>query len=340
MMKHSEILLAGKSIFFAILIALLFAGCGSKNYYKPQKVDGKVTQSKTVDSKIVDVSRDGATYDNGQVVVKDIGILDLNIPKGFTFVNSIDSGIIITSKSGDAKILSNKNEILFQKNFDKQLVSASLKDNLLAMVFIDNEIMLYDIKDDKIQYKQSLSQVLTIDARAANPIFLDNLLLFATLDGRVLIMSLDNKTVVRDVSISNKEFFNNVIFLDNFEDTLVAATASKIISVNKRQNNTLNLDIKDIVYQDKNIYVFTKNGEVILLDESLKKEKELKFTFGHFVGVALGEKLYVVEKRGYLIEIEKDLSSYRVLKLPNEVDGSLFFDKNKIYFDNYYIEIK
>ena len=274
------------------------------------------------------------------MIVKDIGILDLNIPKETVFVNSTDDGIIITSKSGDVKILSNKNEILFQKNFGKQLISASLRDNLLAMVFIDNEIMLYDIKDDKIQYKQLLSQVVTIDARAANPIFLDNLLVFATLDGRVLIMSLDNKTVLRDVSISNKEFFNNVIFLDNFEDTLVAATSSKIISVNKAQSNTLNIDAKDIIYQDKNIYVFTKNGEVILLDESLKKLQELKFTFGHFVGASLGEKLYAVEKRGYLIEIEKDLSSYRVLKLPSKVDGASFFYKNKIYFDNHYIELK
>lgn len=329
-----------KSIFFIILIALFFAGCGSKNYYKPQKIDGKLTYSKTVSSKIVDVSRDGATYDNGKVVVKDVGILDLNIPKGFVFVNSTDNGIIITSRSGDVKIFSNKNKILFEKNFGKQLISASIRDNLLAMVFIDNEIMLYDIKDDKVQYKQLLSQVITIDARAANPIFLDNLLVFATLDGRVLIMSLDNKTVVRDVSISNKEFFNNVIFLDNFEDTLVAATSSKIISVNKRQSNTLNIDAKDIIYQDKNIYVFTKNGEVILLDESLKKLQELKFTFGHFVGASLGEKLYAVEKRGYLIEIEKDLSSYRVLKLPSKVDGALFFYKNKLYFDNHYIELK
>ncbi len=340
MMKHSEILFAGKSIFFAILIALFLAGCGSKNYYKPQKVEGEVAYSKTVGSKIVDVSRDGATYDDGKVVVKDVGILDLTLPKGFRFVNGSSSSIIVTSKSGDAKILSNKNEILFEKSFNKQLVSATLKENYLAMVFVDNEIMLYDIKEDSVKYKQLLSQTLTIDARASNPIFIDNLLIFATLDGRLLIMDLASKRVVRDVAISDKEFFNNVIFLGSFEDTLVAATSSKIISVNKAQNNTLNIEIKDIVYQDKNIYVFTKNGEVILLDESLKKIKELKFIFGHFVGIALGKKLYAVEKRGYLIEIEKDLSGYRVLKLPSKVDGSLFFYKNKIYFDNKYIEIK
>ena len=53
-----------------------------------------------------------------------------------------------------------------------------------------------------------------------------------------------------------------------------------------------------------------------------------------------GDKLYAVEKKGYLIEIEKDLSSYRVVQMPDEIISSLFGHDNKIYFDNHIITIK
>ena len=329
-----------KNISLVIVLALFFAGCGSKNYYKPQKIDETIAYNKTLKAKLTDASRDGATLQNGQVISKNSGLLEIIIPKGFRFVNISDEGVVISSNSGEMKIIS-KDKTIFEKNFDKQLVAAALKNNLLAMVFIDNEIMLYDIKEGRLIYKESLAHALAVDARVANPIFLNDLVIFATLDGRLLIMDAVKNMVLRDVAISNKELFNNVIFLEVSDNTLIAATSSKIISVDPKTIHNIDINVKDIIYQDNKVYVFTKSGHVILLDEILKKQKEIKFPFAQFLAVSsFKDKLYAVLKRGYLIEIEKDLSSYKVLKMPDEIKGSLFASGNKIYYDNHYIDLK
>jgi hypothetical protein len=189
-------------------------------------------------------------------------------------------------------------------------------------------------------YKEPLSHAVALDARLANPLFLNDLVVFATLDGRLLIMDSTKKVVLRDVAISNKTLFNNVMFLDVNDNTLVAATASKIISINPKTINNLSIDVKDIIYKNHKVYVFTKSGKVVLLDDSLKKIKEIKFPYALFSAVFEGDRLYAVEKKGYLIEIEKDLSSYRVVKLPDEIESSLFGHDNSIYFDNHIITIK
>jgi hypothetical protein len=189
-------------------------------------------------------------------------------------------------------------------------------------------------------YKESLAKAVALDARLANPLFLNDLVVFATLDGRLLIMDSRKKIVLRDVAISNKALFNNVLFLDVLDNTLIAATASKVISIDPKQINNLNIDVKDVIYKNNKVYVFTKSGKVLLCSENLKKLKEIKFPYALFSSVFENGKLYVVEKQGYLIEIEPDLSSYRVLKMPNEIENSLFATGNKIYFDTHILDIK
>ncbi len=329
-----------KNIIFGLTFLLLVSGCSTKNTYKPQKIDSETGYSKTLSSKLVDVSRDGATYENGQIITRNSGLLDIEIPKGFRFVNSSNGNIIITKGTGEMKILDSEGKVVFEKNFETELAGGALKNSILAMIFVDNTIMLYDIKKDSMIYKESLTRVSALDARLANPIFLNDLIVIATLDGRLLIIDSVKKVVLRDVAISNKELFNNVIFLQYANNTIVAATSSKVISINPKTIETFNASVRDVIYEDKEVFVFTKDGRVVLLNDKLEMQKELKFQYAVFSAISYGNKLYAVEKNGYLIEIEKDLSSYKVLKLPDEVDYSLFASGNKIYFDDKYIEIK
>lgn len=329
-----------KNIFLILAFSLLFIGCSSRKYYEPKKVDTEIGYSKTMKSALVDVSRDGATYQNGQVIAKNSGLLDVTIPKGFRFVNSMEDKIIITSGSGEVKILDNTAKVIFEKVFSQQLVSAALKENLLAMVFGDNMIMLYDVIEDRMIYKEPLAHAVALDARLANPIFLNDLVVFATLDGRLLIMDSTKKIVLRDVSISNKTLFNNVMFLEVQNNILIAATSSKIISINPKSINNISIDVKDIIYKNRKVYVFTKSGRVIELNESLKKQNEIKFPYALFSAVFEGDKLYAVERKGYLLEIENDLSTFKVKKMPDEIESSLFAHDNRIYFDDKYIDIK
>ncbi len=330
-----------KKFLYGVISVFLILGCSSKKIYEPQKIDTSIEYKKTFKTKLIDVSRDGATYQNGQVITKKDGLLNIKIPKDFLFVNASNNAIVITRGDGEMKILSKTGQLIFEKNFKQQLASATLKDNFLAALLADNTIMLYDIKDDKLIYKEPLAGVVAFDSRLANPLFLNDMVVFATLDGRLLFMDLGKKVVLRDIAISNREFFNNVIFLDELDNTLIAATSSKIISVNPDTINSVNVDVKDIIYNSDKVYVFTKSGKVILFDKVLKKQKEMKFKDAHILAVfETNNRLFGVEKSGYLIEIKRDLSSYRVIKLPAKIEGSLFAYDSKIYFDDRYIEIE
>ena len=329
-----------RNIFLVLALSLLFVGCSSRKYYEPKKVDANIGYSHTMKSALTDVSRDGATYQNGQIISKNGGLHAVVIPQGFRFVNRSDEKIVLTSGSGELKVLGDSGEVVFEKSFPQQLVSATLKNNLLAMVFGDNMIMLYDIQADRMIYKEPLASAVALDARLANPVFLNDLVVFATLDGRLLIMDSTKKVVLRDVAISNKALFNNVMFLNVQNNILIAATSSKIIAIDPKSINNISIDVKDIIYKNRKIYVFTKSGRVVMLDEKLKKLKDIKFQHALFSSVFDADKLYAVERKGYLLEIENDLSSYRVLKMPDEIKSSLFASGNRIYFDDKYIDIK
>lgn len=329
-----------KNILIACLFLLLLSGCSAKKHYKPEKIDSEIGYSKTLKSKLADVARDGATYKNGQVITKYHGLLEVSIPEGFRLVNASEDALIITSGRGEMQILSNAGNLIYKKSFPEQLASASISSNLLAMVFADNTIMLYDVKEDRMIYKEPLARAVALDARLANPIFLNDLVVFATLDGRLLIMDSTKKVVLRDVAISDKELFNNVMFLQVIGNNLIAATSSKVIAIDPKAINHFDLDVRDILYEKNRIYVFTKSGHIVLLNEKLEKQKEIKFEYALFSAVFANEKLYAVEKRGYLLEIEKDLSSFKVVQMPDPIESSLFAYDKKIYFDNYFIDVK
>ena len=192
--------------------------------------------------------------------------------------------------------------------------------------------MLYDIKADKVRYSEKLEKVITVDSRAANPVFINDLIVFPTLDGRLLIMESKTKTVLRDVAISDKDLFNNVIFLEVHGNILVAATSSKVIVITPKNIYTYAADIKDILYVGHDIYIFAKGGKVIHLDEKLQKIEETEFEYANFVAVAeMNGKLYGVERQGYLIEMDRKLGNIKVKELEDEVEKPSIIAKDVLY---------
>ena len=54
--------------------------------------------------------------------------------------------------------------------------------------------------------------------------------------------------VLRDVVVSSDRFFNNIMFLDVVENRLVASTANRIISINPKNVNFLDIAVRDIIF--------------------------------------------------------------------------------------------
>jgi hypothetical protein len=99
-------------------------------------------------------------------------------------------------------------------------------------------------------------------------------------------------------------------------------------------------DIRNIVADDKSIYLATKQGEIISLTSDLQQNAKLKFPFAHFLGMIIsGDKLYVLEKEGYIIEITKDLLKYTVYEVDID-DGYVYIDDKIFFVDNKYISVE
>jgi len=327
-------------LFATTLTALvLFSGCSSKSYFSPKKVDANLGYRLDLKAPLADVSRDGATYDDGRVVTKKRGMLKYAIPKGFRFVYDAQNAILIADASGEVKILSS-GKTVFENKFDTALSSGSIKGNIGAFVLSNNKLFLYNISQNRVIYEEELEPTFAQDSRVANPIFLNNLVVFPTLDGRLLIVDKDRKTVIRDISLSDRDLFNNVIFLQEKNNTIVAATAFKVIALNQQSIKSKRVDLKDIIFDTNYIYIFTKSGKVIKTDLNLKTIKESKFDFANFSAISSHDKLYMVEKGGYLISMDKNLQNTHISKLPTDIEKSVFSFKNKLFLDRFFIELK
>ena len=322
-------------------LVLMLGGCASKNIYTPRQIKGTLNYSGRLPAPIVEVTREGAVLKNGQIITARDGLLDLKLPKGFAYLGEDGERIIAAADDGRLIILSKKDgKKLFSESFEEAVASASVKGDLLAMVLANNTLVLHDLRLNEMIYKEPLPPAPALDARMANPVFLNDLIVFPSLDGRLLVMQSDKKVVLRDIAISDKPLFNNVIYLKVIHNTMIAATGSKVISINPKTIQTMVVGVKDVIYTDEGVYLFTKGGRVIWTDPFLRIKRELKFPFAIFSAVSLGKNLYGIEKSGYLIRIDKTLQNYQVYQLPEKIRTKVFAYDDHLYFDDRYIVVK
>ncbi|SMC09367.1 hypothetical protein [Nitratiruptor tergarcus] len=329
-----------KLILFALSL-LLFVGCSSKRYFEPKEIAGYVDFDGKLPAPIVDVLRDGATLEDGEFISKD-GLENYRLPKGYLFINKSNGYYIAANKCGDLLIIDSKShKKVLQKHFTmRSPIAANItKDKRVALVFDDNSLMLYDIVGKHVIYATEQGKSIAVDTKIANPFFLGQLTVFPTLDGKLVVVDPTGKEL-RTLIVGTKKHFNNVIFLDVIDEKLIAATPNKIISVSPTFSNTLDLSLSDVLYAKGRVYLLTKDGEIILTDPQLNIMKRRKYPFAHFTGAVYGEYIYVVEKEGYIIAVDKDLRVSNIFGFPSGIEEYIFTSKDKIFYDNNYFELK
>ncbi|GAA7092977.1 plasminogen-binding protein PgbB [Helicobacter pylori] len=231
-------------------------------------------------------------------------------------------------------------------------LSASVKGNLLAVVLADNSANLYDITSQKLLFSEKGSPITTINSLMAMPIFMDTVVVFPMLDGRLLVVDYvhGNPTPIRNIVISSDKFFNNITYLIVDGNNMIASTGKRILSVVSGQEFNYDGDIVDLLYDKGTLYVLTLDGQILQMDKSLRELNSVKLPFASLNTIVLNHnKLYSLEKRGYVIEVDlNDFNSYNVYKTPtigsfkffssNRLDKGVFYDKNRVYYDRYYLD--
>ncbi|MDR1284915.1 MAG: PQQ-like beta-propeller repeat protein [Campylobacteraceae bacterium] len=326
------------SFIFVTACILFMSGCGTKRqYFEPKNLDGNARFDGSLSSGIKEVAKDGASLKNGTVITREGNEVNINLEDGYSFLGEFDGKFITVSHYGLLHVKNNEGKLIYNKDIGAMVASASIDEDTLAVITSDNSLSVIDTSSDTTIFQKKFDSMPSLDSRIAAPYFLGSLVIFPTLDGKLVIVDRNNGSLIRSVVVSAERDFNNVIFLDVVEDRMFAATAKRIISISPTNINYVDESIKDVILMNDRVFTFGKNGKVTLMDLDLKVLNEQEFSFSIFSAVAAKEKLYIIEKRGYLIKSDLDLKNFEVFELPFSIDDFLFVANDKIYYgDSFY----
>ena len=318
-----------------LFIVLVLSGCSNKKQFEPEKTHGNYKNViEQMPEYVKDINKDGATLNDNSLISKD-GISKYKLPDEFTFINKVGK-VVIAANNNAQILLKNKSNII---DMEKNVVSASLRDKFLSIVFADNTIALYDISTNKFKMKEQLKASMVNDTRTANPVFLDDIILYPTLDGKIVVVGIDNGATIKTMNIDPDGDINNVIFLETIGNTMVAATTNKIVSLTDGSFNVKDFTIKDVAIKDKNIYVATLDGKILKLDLLLNTIAKKKFKFAKIHALVATNSLFALESQGYLIQLNHNLTQVKVYEMDFDNKNKTIAVGNTLYFDDKYIKL-
>lgn len=323
------------------LAIFILAGCYTKReYYEPEFISKNMSFKNYLDSSLHQTSKYGAVLDNGSVLLKSGEVIELNLNKDDNFLGKYQDKLLVASIDGSFKVLLDKDEYYTTK-FKTRIVSASINDNYLAALSVDNTIYLIDMISDQLLLEYNIGPSYAIDAKMANPIFLNSITVYPTLDGKIMIVDTASGRILRDAIVSSEPFFNNIIFLDLLGDKMFAASATKLMAIAPEGVKHYDGQIKDVlIYADK-IYIFLKDGMVEILDLDLNKISSKNFKFAIFSGVIpKDDKLYIFEKTGYMFITDLNLENLEIIELNSKISKKSFTGANAFYYDDEILELK
>lgn len=325
-----------KKIYLSIIFfTIIFSGCGTKReYYEPKNIAGDIIYTNSLPAPIKSLSRDGATLENGQIITKD-GLSKVTLEKGFSFVGKYDGKLISADDKGTLRVLNTDGSKFFETTFKQAVAVASIKNNILAVVDSSNTLYLVNTTNNKINFVSKQDEIFALDDRIAAPVFLNSLAVFPTLDGKIIIVDWKKGKKIRDLVISSDPFFNNVIFLSILNDKLIAATATRVLSISAKKTAFLDENVKNLVTYEDKIALMCKDGRIQILNLNLQVLKEKKFLFAVFVDGMSDGTLYAAERNGHLIRTDFNLEDTKVYKLPDEVEAPLFMANDTIFYDDH-----
>jgi hypothetical protein len=318
-----------------ITLFVFFQGCSSKKYYEPEDSESISINVYDIDSKIIDFHATGATLQNHSFISKK-GVSTLSLDEGFRFLNQSENTILSANDNGTLMVQfedNTKKTIQFEKN----VISATIDGDLIAYLLIDNTAGLYDLSEERIVLKEYLSVSVLNDTRIASPIFLNSLVLFPTLDGKVLIVDKNARTIFKTINLDPQGDVNNIIYLEALGNTLIAATNNKLFTFMDGRVKTITKEVRALAVSDENIFLATLDGQIIKYDQALNELASVKFKFAKFYALSFGSDLYALESQDYLIKLDKNLEKYTVYDFSFDEEEKVFALDNKIYFEDSYL---
>ena len=350
-------------LFFPLLF-LLLAGCSSKEYYKPENVVNSWPVCKEVRfsaeaivgetpardaipkwpvckrsaSTLVAKGDQGAVSAQGRIV-DEAGLSDYKIPTEQRYLGQSGGWILYTGIDGNVTLRSTQGKGTIVMPLEKTVAAAAVHDDFLAVLFASDDMGLYRLSTKKSYFKTQGTPPTAVDVRIASPYFLGSLVVFPTLDGRFVVVDVTNKELLRSTVVSSEPYFDNIFYFNVIGNTMVAATQHRLFSLSDKERRE-KYDLRNVVFDSDGIWIATKEGVVAHLTTALQTITKEKFPFAHFLGMIVGkEKVYLLEKEGYLIVMDKAMTQTEVYAVEFD-EGITFAAKNAFYVDDKIITLE
>lgn len=321
------------------IAVLLFSGCSSKKYFEPEQTFSASNASTSYGGSMNDLSREGGTLQSGQYISK-AGVSSINLGEGYRFLNENDKYILATNAEGILKIIDKKTqETVRAVSLKIPVVSATIHNGVIAYILNSNTFGIYQMAGNKKVVESRSEATFAIDTRAASPIFIDSLVVMPMLDGKLIIVNIEDSENAKVVYLSTEKVFNNIIYLSRKGNTMIAATAKRLLTLGNSGQNEYRANISEVAFDNGIIYLFTKEGEILALDSDLEKVGEAKYKFAHYsVGTAFNGRVYGLDQGGSLIVMDSALTKHKIYDL-GEVGEPAFITGTKLYKDGDIIEL-
>lgn len=327
------------SLLTFIAAAVLFSGCSSKKYFEPENTFSASNASSSYGGSVTDLSREGGTLKSGNYIGRS-GVSTINLGEGYRFLNENDIYVLAANSEGVLKVIDKKTkEAVRAISLQVPVVSAAIQDDVIAYILNSNTFGIYQMSDNRKLVESRSETTFAIDTRAASPIFIDSLVVMPMLDGKLIIINIADTGNAKVVYISSEKAFNNVIYLAREDNTMIAATPKKLITLGTEGQKEYSANISEVAYDNGNIYLFTKEGQVIALDSDLEVVAESKYKFAHYaVGTAFNGRVYALDQGGSLIVMNSSLTKNRIYDV-GEIDEPAYIAGTKLYKDGDIIEL-
>lgn len=329
-------------VLLALLLALFFTACsGKREYYSPAKFTPSINYSGSLPAYISATTSGGATLENGDFIADTKLIKEYNLAKGYELLSLSDGLALAGNIDGDFYILNQNGNKLYSYKFPQAVVSAQLQGDTLALMLANNTLLIKNIKTNKDIFEYSGEVAIGLDARVPKPLFYANLVIFASLDGRLIAYDLSQNKIVRDSLISTSNYFANAFYLDIKQGNLIAATSKRVIVINSSASKYFDSEIRAVLPYDGGIFIFNKDGSVIKTNFKLEVLAKEYFKFAIITGAVIAnDSLYMIEKTGYLFKSDLNLQNIKINKLPPLSNQFSYLDENAFYYGSKYIKLK
>lgn len=333
-----------RSFVFITLSALaLFLGCSQRKDFEPKEIAGSVVFNHFLRSDLNWTSRTGAMLKNGDVITQN-GKTFLKLHEHSKIINETKDYYIIAKECQAIELIDKNTQEARNFPISTCLVSANIKHNFLAFILRDNTYGILDINKNEVVYSDRGAPILAVDSLLASPVFLDTNVVFPTLDGQLAVVSLNVMKTQRVVIVHSERFFSNVIYLQALDGKLIAATTKRLIVLVDGKTFAYEGDIRDVKLYNNRVYVLTLEGKIIELDLTMRILNEVELPFALLSGIVIaGDKLFSMERLGYLIELDLRDFTYKTYTLQSILgrvlgNGIVFYDDRRIYYDQYYLD--